>query len=55
MAKLALRGAKGTKGTRAKGTGGKKSKARAARRGGARGGVPYSGGSSGSGNSDVPF
>ena len=60
MAKLALRGAKGTKGTRAKGTGGKKSKAKAARRGGsrgggARGGVPFSGQFGGSANSDTPF
>ncbi len=59
MAKLALRGAKGTlaKGTQAKGTGGKKSKARAARRKWNGAGVPYSGGQSsgGSANSDVPF
>ncbi len=53
MAKLNLRGAKGT--------GGKKSKARAVtsnkyRRGGkARGGVPYSGGSKGGDNADFNF
>jgi len=58
--KLTTRSAKGVqtnaKGVQtAKGTGGKKSKAKAARRGGARGGNPYSGQSSGSSNSDLPF
>ena len=55
MATLKTRGAKSkAKKTNVKGSGGKKSKARAAG-GGARGGTPYSGQSSGSSNSDVPF
>jgi hypothetical protein len=52
MAKLGLRGAKGT--------GGKKSKAKAAKKGGrrgggARGGIPYSDSGKGGGNADFNF
>jgi len=54
MAKLKLRKATSasTKSTRAKGSGGKKSKAKS-QGGKARGGIPGSGGNSGSDNSDL--